>query len=341
MTEYTLFLDESTSEDKNFICVGGFAVKNEDISILREKMNKIRQVIWDKEYIQQNNPVLHSTELNVLFKNRSNEYLSSYIKNDEYRVFLGKTGEEIKILYEKIYQELCLILKTINITIFSCVINKDNYEYLYDKKHVDDYYHICLETIVENYIHFLDDKNGVGSIIYEARNSPCRNDSNSLDVKMYNNFCAMKLENKGMINLTQKSTLYRLRMFDYQRKAGENLCLAFADFIIYNISKMQHIECNNRSEFMNKIYNNSYNGNNNIEDKDLRDYFGIRVLPTDIRLIQNLKTQNRTMKKRIKNQNNENHKLERKNRKLLEEKNELIQRLKDYEVSGKNIENND
>lgn len=338
MTEYTLFLDESTSEDKNFICVGGFAVKNDDIPLLREKMNKIRQVIWSNEYIEQNNPILHSTELNVLFKNRNNEYLSSYVKKDEYRIFVSKSSEEIKNIYDTIYHELCLILKTLDITIFSCVINKENYEYLYNQKHTDDYYHICLETIVENYIHFLDDRNGVGSIIYEARNNPCRNDANSPDVKMYNNFCAIKLENKGIINLTQKSTLFRLRTFDYQRKAGENLCLAFADFVIYNISKMQHIEFRNRSEFMNKLYNNAYNGSNNIKEKDLRDYFGIRVLPIDVRLVRDLKVQNKTMKKRIKNQNNENHKLIKKNHKLLEEKNILMQQLKDYETSDTNIE---
>ena len=31
--EYTLFLDESTSDDKNYICVGGFAIKNEKMPI--------------------------------------------------------------------------------------------------------------------------------------------------------------------------------------------------------------------------------------------------------------------------------------------------------------------
>jgi len=329
MTEYTLFLDESTSEDKNFICVGGFAIKKDDVPLLRAKMQKIRQIIWDDVYITQNNPVLHSTELNVLYKNRNNHYLSSYICNDEYRVFVGKDGKEIKRIYDSIYQELCIILKTIDITVFCCVIDKENYEYLYNKKHVDDYYHICLETIVENYIHFLDDRNAVGSIIYEARNSPCRNDAKSLDVKMYNNFCAMKLENKGMINVTQKSTLYRLRDFNFQRKSGDNLCLCFADFIIYNTAKMQHIEENNRSEFMNKIYNASYNGNNEVVDKDLRDYFGIRILPVDVRLILNLKTQNKLMKKRIKNQNNNISKLIKKNQKLIEEKDSLQQQIKD------------
>ena len=230
-----------------------------------------------------------------------------------------------------------MVLKTLDITIFCCVINKNNYDYLYDRKHVDDFYHICLETIVENYIHFLDDKNSVGSIIYEARNNPCRNDSNSLDVKMYNNFCSMKLENKGMTNITQKSTLFRLRTFDYQRKSGDSLCLAFADFIIYNVSKMQHIEYNNRSEFMNKIYNNSYNGNNKVEDKDLRDYFGIRVLPIDVRLINNLRIQNKAMKKRIKNQSNEINKLSRKNKKLIEEKESLEKQEKNINESSTNV----
>lgn len=151
---------------------------------------------------------------------------------------------------------------------------------------------------------------------------------------MYDTFCAMKLENKGMINLTQKSTSIRLRMFNYQRKSGDNLCLAFADFIIYNISKMQHIEFNNRTEFMNKIYNNSYNGSYDVETKDLREYFGIRILPIDIRLLQRLKTQNQVMKKKIKNQNNSISKLHRKNKKLIEEKEQLLQQIQEL----KNIE---
>lgn len=335
MTEYTLFLDESISEDKNFICVGGFAIKNDDIPLLREKMEKIRNIIWDKTYIKTNNPVLHSTELNILYKNRANNYLESYISHDEYRVFVGKDSKEIKQIYDSIYQELCLILKLLGITVFSCAINKENYEYLYDKKHVDDYYHVCLESIVENYIHFLNDCNGVGSIIYEARNNPYRNDSYSPDARMYDTFCAMKLENKGMINLTQKSTSIRLRMFNYQRKSGDNLCLAFADFIIYNISKMQHIEFNNRTEFMNKIYNNSYNGSYDVETKDLREYFGIRILPIDIRLLQRLKTQNQVMKKKIKNQNNSISKLYRKNKKLIEEKEQLLQQIQELKNTEK------
>lgn len=335
MTEYTLFLDESTSEDKNFVCVGGFAIKNDDIPLLKEKMEKIRKIIWDENYINNNNPVLHSTELNVLYKNRTNNYLESYIIHDEYRVFVGKDSKEIKQIYDSIYQELCLILKNLGVTVFSCAINKENYEYLYDNKHVDDYYHICLESIVENYIHFLNDCNGVGSIIYEARNNPYRNDSYSPDARMYNTFCAMKLENKGMINLTQKSTLIRLRTFNYQRKSGDNLCLAFADFIIYNISKMQHIEPNNRNEFMNKLYNKAYNGNHDIKIKDLRDYFGISILPTDIRLLQRLKTQNKVMKKKIKNQNNDINKLYKKNKKLIKEKEELLEQLE--QIKTKNI----
>ncbi len=321
MTEYTLFLDESTSEDKNYVCVGGFAIKNDDIEKLRNKMNDIRKIIWDDKYILENNPILHSTELNMIYKNRGNQFLYSYIHRDEYKVFANKSSDEISTIYKSIYQELCLILKTFDITIFSCIINKDNYNYLYDNKYTDDYYHICLETVVENYIHFLNDKNGAGSIIYEARNTIYRNNSFSPDEKMFNNFCAMKLQNKGMTHLSPKSTLIRLRTFDYQRKSGQSLCLAFADFVIYNISKMQHIEQrNNRNEFMNKIYNNAYNGNNKVEDKDLRNYFGIRVLPVDIRLINTLENQNKVMKKKIKNQNNQINKLSRKNKRLLEEK---------------------
>lgn len=333
MTEYTLFLDESISEDKNFICVGGFAIKNDDIPLLKEKMEKVRSIIWDENYIKNNNPVLHSTELNVIYKNRANDYLESYITHDEYRIFIGKNSKEIRQVYNSIYQELCLILKLLGITVFSCVINKENYEYLYDNKHVDDYYHVCLESIVENYIHFLNDCNGVGSIIYEARNNPYRNDSYSPDARMYNTFCAMKLENKGMINLTQKSTLIRLRTFNYQRKSGDNLCLAFADFVIYNISKMQHIEPNNRTEFMNKIYNSAYNGNYDVLVKDLRDYFGIRILPTDVRLLQRLKAQNKVMKKKIKNQTNNINKLYRKNKKLIEEKEQLLKQVEQVKTN--------
>lgn len=315
MTEYTLFLDESTSDDKNFICVGGFAIKNKSIDKLRSKINDIRKLIWDDEYIAKHDPILHSTELNLIHSHRNDGFLSSYIKREEYNIFATKNAEEIHKIYLSIYHELCMILKSFDITIFSCIINNDNYKYIYDGKFTDDYYHICLETIIENYIYFLNDKKGVGSIIYEARNSINRNDSFSPDEKMFNNFCAIKSQNKGIINSTPKSTLIRLRNFEYQRKSGQNLCLGLADFIIYNISKMQHIEDKNRNEFMHKIYNNAYNGNYT-DDKNLRDYFGIRVLPEDIRLVSNLKEQNEHMRKKIKNQKNEINKLNRINNDL-------------------------
>lgn len=330
MTEYTLFLDESTSDDDNFVCMGGFAIKNDDITLLREKINKIRKVIWDETYIEQNNPTLHAVELNTIYHKRKSNHLEEYIHRDEYTIFLQKDPEEIRNIYETIYQELSIILKTMNVTVFACVVDKNNYEYLYGNKRTDNIYHICLESIMENYIHFLNDKNAVGSIIYESRNSPSRNDAYSLDEKMFNAFCAVKVANKGLLHTTQKSTLFRLRTFTFQRKSGSALCLAFADFIVYNVSKMQHIkELNNRTEFMNKIYANAYNGSNKIELKDLRDYFGIQILPIDIRLIQELKVENKKLRKKVKNQKNDISKLKKKNIKLIKEKEQIIEETKE------------
>lgn len=336
MNEYVLYLDESSRDDENFLSVGGFIIKKTDVSILREKMNDVRKLIWDEDYIKSNNPILHSTELNRVYKNRSDTNSSIYITHEEYRILAAKQKDEISNIYKDIYAKLCVILKKMDITILGCVIDKSAYNYLYSDKYVDDYYNIAIETIIENYIHFLDGVNGVGSIIYESRNSPFRNDAYSPDVRMYNNFCSIKTENKGMKNLSMKSTLFRLRDFSFQRKSGDGLCLAFADFVVYNMSKMQHIkELDNRTEFMKKLYDSSYNGNFLITDKDVRDYFGIKVLPIDMNLINNLKIENRKIKSAIKNYKYDIRKLSRKNKQLIDEKGKLKEKLKTLEDVSK------
>ena len=59
--------------------------------------------------------------------------------------------------------------------------------------------------ILEAYTHFLCKVNGTGSIIYEARTNSSNTRSNSLDNKMFHNFCKVKVNGKGVSYLTKNN----------------------------------------------------------------------------------------------------------------------------------------
>ena len=94
MTEYTLFLDESYDDNTDLFCIAGCIIKNSDLNIVSNEIESIKQLIWTPTEISSLSPILHSTELNIAYKNRSNSQISRFT-NGAYTVFNTKTKEEI------------------------------------------------------------------------------------------------------------------------------------------------------------------------------------------------------------------------------------------------------
>ena len=295
MDKYTLFLDESSDKDKGYVLVSGFAIPNSEIELFEKSILEIKKLFWNEEYISNKSTILHCTELSLIYNNRRNPQLYKYIKRKEYNIFKKMEHTEIKGAYDNMYVKFCEILKTFNITVFGCFIDEKKFDYLFDegsKKILEDPYNIAIQVIIENFTHFLNKKNGVGYVVYESRNSETNVDRDSMDMRMYDNFCKIKSVSKGIPYINLDALTNRIRYFDIVRKKEENAGVEFADFIAYNLFKSLSIgDERNKSEFIKKIEKCLYNGAYLENDRDLRKFYGIRYIPEDFETVNSLKSE--------------------------------------------------
>lgn len=331
MDKYTLFLDESSDKDKGYVLVSGFAIPNSQIELFEKSILEIKKLYWEEEYINSNSTVLHCTELSLIYNNRKNPELYKYIKRSEYNFFKKLDCTQIKEKYEKMYAKLCEIMRNYSITVFGCYIDEKKFQYLFDessRKILEDPYNIAIQVIVENFTHFLNKMNGVGYIVYESRNSGTNVDRNSLDVRMYDNFCKIKAVSKGIPYVNSKSITDRIRYLNIVRKAEENAGVEFADFIAFNLFKAFSIgDDRNKSEFIKIVEKNIYNGNYLETDRDLRNFYGIRHIPEDYETVNTLKRELKKLRNAYKKVGREKENLVKKIEIMKKEKEELKEKI--------------
>lgn len=89
ITEYTLFLDESYDNQTDLFCIAGCIVKNSNLQDLHIEIDNIKRVIWTPTELHSLFPILHSTELNIAYKNKNNPQISHFTKGS-YTVFNSK-----------------------------------------------------------------------------------------------------------------------------------------------------------------------------------------------------------------------------------------------------------
>lgn len=157
MTEYTLFLDESYDDNTDLFCIAGCIIKNSDLNIVSNKIESIKQLIWTPTEISSLSPILHSTELNIAYKNRNNSQISRFT-NGAYTVFNTKTKEEITDCYQNVYKNFSLLMKNQEITTLCCIIDRKKFRSYYalpnEPRLIDDWYDIAMQEILEAYTHF-------------------------------------------------------------------------------------------------------------------------------------------------------------------------------------------
>lgn len=270
MTEYTLFLDESYDDKTDLFCIAGCIIKNDDFQNLDTEIENIKNVIWTTTEIQSLSPILHSTELNSAYKNRNNPQIAHFTKG-AYTVFNSKTNAEISTIYQNVYARFSALVKNKRITTLSCIIDRKKFKSYYSlpsqPRLLDDWYDIAMQEILESYTHFLCNVNGVGSVIYEARNDSSNNRSSSLDNKMFHNFCKVKVNGKGVTYLTNRTIYERIRFLNIVTKKENYSGLQLADFIAFNYIKWYTRNENDRTDFMKRIHLAAYNGNHDLSVK--------------------------------------------------------------------------
>lgn len=330
MEEYVLYLDESSNPENTIFVVGGFLIKKSDVKKLEESIHIVKKCIWTDDYIFNNRPVLHCTNLNTINNNRNKlDKISKYIKTKcrFLDILCNKKAVEIKNIYDNVYIKLCETIKTINIVSIGCMLNLEQYRFLYDdyfNKKYELFFDVAVQQIIENYSYFLHRNKSVGSIVYESRNGQTES-LNSRDSKMFNNFCKIKACNKGISFINQETIYENVRYFNLYSKYDDIAGLQLADFIAYEFMNRGHnLNINNYSEFTKRVFSCLYNGGYSLEDRDVRYYFGLRSLPFDYKLLLSQRDQIETLKKANKNLKNEYNKLSKHNLSLKESKQKLI-----------------
>lgn len=295
--EYVLYLDESEHRKSKDFTIAGLSIKKSEVPSLETKLKEIKKLIWDETYIQLNSPILHATDLNNIYINRNKTNYHSLI-SEPYNMLAQKTPIEIEKTYQQVYGRLSNILRTSNITIFSCIIDtKRLYDLFYlDETHdgihmIDDIYNIALQKVIENYTHYLSCSDGYGDVLYESRNTTGENSSNSPDIKLINNFHQIHANNRGIIYTNNKIIQERNRLFQTPSKSSDIAGLQLADFIAYNILKFYHIKDSTQvTDFMKQLHRFSYNGGRSLDERDQRGFWGMRILPSYPQMFDLLKS---------------------------------------------------
>lgn len=264
MSEYTLYLDESKSVDNIFV-VGGFAVSIDKENELQIMLKALKDSIWNdtKEKIA---PVFHATD---------------YIKR-----------------YPKAFKELIDIVKVVNGKVFATVIKLDEISELYGQLYngkddsgyifIDDPFNIALQKIIENYTHFLYYNKSFGKTIYEARNSVEQNWLDSPDFLLKKDYLKIITNCKGISYINDAAVHLCNTHFSVKSKKEDLAGLQIADNIAYIVARVMSKslkENKNISEIFNEIFELAYNGGFDINKKDMRHFYGIKILPEMFRKI--------------------------------------------------------
>lgn len=262
--EYTLYLDESKSVDNIFV-VGGFACNIKYEYLLENKLTKLKSRVW-KNSEKRAEKVFHATD---------------YVKK-----------------YPKAFIELIKIVKEVNGTVFATVIKLDELTELfgtgYQKTNnptfalVEDPFNIALEKVIENYTHYLYYKNAFGKTIYEARNTDDMQWNNSPDFALKKDYLKIIANNKGIGYVNDEALKLCNTNFSVRRKKEDLAGLQIADNIAYVIARsMSHSLKENMHivKIFDEVFNLAYNGNFDRRKKDLRHFYGIKILPEMFRTI--------------------------------------------------------
>ena len=262
--EYTLYLDESKSVDNIFV-IGGFACHISKEREIEAKLNDLKNVVW-KGVKDKDERVFHATD---------------YIKR-----------------YPEAFMDLIKIVREVDGAVFATVIKLDELQELFgttftknektDFALVDNPFNIALEKVVENYTHYLFYKGGYGKTIYEARNTGDQKWNVSPDFLLKKDYLRIIANNKGIAYINDEALKLCNTNFSVKKKKEDVAGLQIADNIAYIIARsMSHSlkENTNIEKIFDEIFDLAYNGNFDKRKKDLRHFYGIKILPEMFRTI--------------------------------------------------------
>ena len=260
MNEYTLYLDESYTYRNNgkkpAFAVGGFIVKNSDIPNVNFRIDELKKEIW-KDLNVPTDVILHELDL----KDALNKRIKKKDLKSEYVRFRDDNRKA-----NTLYRRISKIIKTQNIHTVGCVVIKNRYFSNFPKVIANEISLVCMQIIIENYVHFLMKNDATGSIVYESRDA--------MDNTMLRRY--YQIASIGTMYIKPDAIQQRILQFRFIHKKENCQCLQLADFIPNIIARKMSKKTiyPNTKDLINNILLKSYDGTNNNKDR-----YGIKTVP--------------------------------------------------------------
>lgn len=243
MNNYYLFLDESKPNGSNLshLCLAGVIIEK---SIYEKQIvphiNSIKNSVFETIEI-----ILHESEIRAAKANYS------IMRKPEKR--------------ELFWNELRDVFKNYEITTIASAVHINKYKSIYTENYLNDEYFIALQIVLENFVHFLQVNNAVGSVYIESRNPK----EDILIKNIYHKIIA-----NGTLYFNPNAYQDKLLNINFLIKADNNIGLQLADFVPGTLNRL----CNNlkpKSPTLSDLINNKlYDGNCSLKDR-----FGFKVMP--------------------------------------------------------------
>lgn len=241
MNEYYLFLDESkpNTNFQNFT-LGGILIEKGKYELeIKPKIKELKIECFRNENI-----ILHEIDIR---KKRGD--------------FGSITKEEQEIFFTKLNN---FFLRTNSLSILAVSININNLDKLYKSDDRNDLYNIALQLLMENFVHFLSNNNGVGTLYLETTDP-------NFNAQLQNQFYMLKAT--GTLFIKKEILQHRLSTINFAIKSDDIIGLQIADFIPnpvarYALSKKQK-PFSNFEGIMKRLYD----GNIGMTEK-----FGLKII---------------------------------------------------------------
>lgn len=210
---YLLFLDESkpTSITSTF-CLAGFIIDKEEFEA--DFCPKIEAL--KNNYFGSSDIIFHLFNM----KKRQGEF--SFLRDNEIR--------------RKFWSDTKQIVSDANITVLGSCIDTRQYRTMYSDGNLNDEYAITMQIIVENFVHFLIENEGKGTIFVESR-------QDAENFTLLNHY--YEVISKGTLFFNRTALQKYLTVMHFPLKSENNFGLQIADFIPGSLSR----QCTGREDF--------------------------------------------------------------------------------------------
>lgn len=265
LPEYTLYLDESEIPisdnagnliDK-YIIIGGAIIENSyHNGIFSMSLCSIKDRLWHQNKFQNDRHgfILHELEVTKAHYGHISSLKHKYLK-----IFAAPSK------YKKLYEELTNLVSNSDITVICACIKQRELRSLYKEEVLNDEKSILMQVIIENFYHFLVEKNSTGTICYESMHT----NQNAVIEKRYN-----YIKNTGTMFFPAKQINKRIMGLNFVEKSRNIAGLQIADFIPNTLGRVECKKDSNSDAYYNSVYNKLYDGNRGKIDK-----FGFKIIP--------------------------------------------------------------